>query len=137
MDDRGCLSVRKSRAKRGYIALASVLVISAVVLVAAVSTGLLSLSESQMGYAVRKGDETLFFVEGCLEEALLRVRRSSDYAGGPLNLPEGQCTIDVTKVDSDWIIVATGSEGGHSRQIEAKVRRTCNQIELYYWLEVE
>ena len=123
--------------KRGYIAFSSLLVICTVVLAVSISVGLLSISESQMGYSMRKGTETLFFVEGCLEEALLRAKRSSDYNGGFLNFPEGQCTINIDKNDENWTVTALGSKGGYTRKMEAKVRRVCNQIELNSWLEVE
>lgn len=122
---------------RGYIAFSSLLVISAVVLAAAVSVSLLSLSESQMGYSVRKGEQAFFFVEGCLEEALLRAKRDSSYNGGVLNFPEGQCTINIEKNLEDWKVTGQGSKDGHTREIEVQIRRACNQIYLYSWLEAE
>lgn len=125
------------RLKGGYVAFSSLLVISAVVLVVAISVSLLSISEGQMGYAVRKGEDALFFVEGCLEEALLRAKKSSTYNGGLLNFPQGQCTIEIEKNGEDWTIVALGAKDGYTKKIEAKIRRACNQIKLNSWSEVE
>jgi len=121
----------------GYIAFSSLLVISAVILAAAILVSLASISESQMGYSLRKGEETLFFVEGCLEEALMRAKESGSYEGGLLNLPEGQCTINISKDQENWTLLAIGSKGRHTRKVEAQIRRGCDQIELYSWSEVE
>ncbi|MBL7159118.1 hypothetical protein ISS85_01460 [Candidatus Microgenomates bacterium] len=123
--------------KKGYIAFSSLLVISAVVLAVTISVSILSISESQMGYAVKKGEEALFFVEGCLEEALLRFSSNPLYNGGLLNFPEGQCTIVVQENSEDWTVVASGLKDGHARKVEAKIRRVCNQTELISWLEIE
>jgi len=122
---------------KGYIAFSSLLVIAAIVLAAVLSLGLFSLGEVQMGYSIRKGEQALFFVEGCLENALLRAKESSGYEGGVLNLPEGQCNIIISKDQENWTILAIGSKQGYSRKVEAQIRRGCDQIELYSWQEVE
>lgn len=131
------MPVKKTQKRKGYVALSSLLVISAVVLMVVISASLLSLSEGQMGDSVRKGEEAFFFVEGCLEEALLRARDSSVYEGGVLNLPDGQCTIDIIKDDGNWTVTASGSKDGYQRSVEAQIRRGCDQIELISWQEVE
>ena len=123
--------------KKGYIAFSSLLVISAVVLAITVSVSLLSISESQMGNAVKKGEEALFFIEGCLEEGLLRISKNPSYNGGLLNFPEGQCTINIQKDGEDWTVIASGLKDGYARKVEAKIKRICNQTELVSWLEIE
>ena len=123
--------------KKGYIAFSSLLVISAVILAITVSVGLLGISESQMGHSVKKGEEAFFFVEGCLEEALLRISKNPSYSGGLLNFPEGQCTIDIQKNGEDWTVTASGSKDSYTRKVEAQIKRICNQTQLVSWLEIE
>lgn len=121
--------------RRGYIAFSSLLIISVVVLAIGISVSLLSISESQMGYSKRKGEEVLFFVEGCMEDALLKARDQS-FSGGILNHPEGSCTIIVEKNGNNWAITAIGSKDGFTRKIKAEItwgrRPTLNS-----WVEIE
>ena len=121
--------------KRGYIAFSSLLIISVMALAIGISVSLLSISESQMGYAERKGEETLFFVEGCMEDALLKARDQS-FTGGILNHPEGSCTIVVEKNGNNWVITAIGSKDGFTKKIKTEITWGRRLI-LNSWTEIE
>lgn len=66
----------------GYIALITVIILSAVTMAIGTTVSLLAIGEAQSSQALTKGEETLGFVEGCMEDALLKVRASDSYAGG-------------------------------------------------------
>jgi len=121
----------------GYVALSSVLVIAAVVLVIGISVSLLSISESQMSLAEKKKEETIDFVESCLEDALLRINEDESYSGGTLSLPEGDCTINISQTGNDWTITAEGTLDGFTKTIEVQLERTSPTMALTSWQEIE
>ena len=84
----------------------------------ATTVSLLAIGEAQSSYALSKGEDTLGFVEGCMEDALLKVRASDSYVGGSITRPEGTCTITISKVDSTWTVTATTTSTTYKRTIE-------------------
>src|ERR1700730_8548477 len=88
----------------GYVALATVILLSAVIILITTATSLLAIGEAQSSLALFNGENTLTFVEGCMEDALLKSQASATYAGGTIIRPEGICTITVTKNGATWTI---------------------------------
>ena len=85
------------RSKRsGAMLLITVLLTSAIALVVSLSIALQGLQELSMGRAEPKSAEVLGIADGCMEEALLRLSRSSAYTGGLLTFGNGTCVITVT-----------------------------------------
>ncbi len=121
--------------KNGYIALVTVLIVSAVALATSVSVGLLAIGEAQSSVALSEGDETLSFVEGCMEDALLKARASDSYAGGSITRPEGTCTITASKVGSAWTITATTTATQYKRTIQVKATKT-TFMSIDSWREI-
>lgn len=78
----------------------TILVTSAVTLAIGMSIALQSLQGLSMGRAEPKSAEALSIADGCMEEALLRLARSSDYEGGTLSFGNGNCVITVNPGDS-------------------------------------
>jgi hypothetical protein len=121
--------------KSGYIALVTVLIVSAVALATSVSIGLLAIGEAQSSVALSKGDDTLSFVEGCMEDALLKARASDSYVGGSITRPEGTCTITVSKVGSAWTITATTTATQYKRTIQVKATKS-TFMSIDSWREI-
>lgn len=69
--------------QKGFIAITTVLILMAVVIGVASTVAFLSIGEAQSGFALFKGEDTLTFVEGCTEDALLKARASSTF-GDPV-----------------------------------------------------
>lgn len=104
--------------QKGYIALITVLIISAVTLSIATTVSLLAIGEAQSSLALHKGEDTISFVEGCVEDALLKARASDTYVGGIITRPEGTCSITVSKVSNIWTITATTTSTVYKRTIQ-------------------
>ena len=122
---------------QGYVALSSVLVISAVILVIGISTSLLSISEAQMSLAEEKNTENLALIETCVEEALLRINEDHDLPS-QITVPEGICDIAIEDQTVDnwtttWTFTVTDTD-----QIK-KVRVTAVediQVSVNSWQEI-
>ncbi|MFC1790711.1 hypothetical protein ACFLZP_04490 [Patescibacteria group bacterium] len=121
---------------KGYVALASVLVIAAVVLVISVSVSLLSVSEGQMSLAGKKNEETVDLVEGCLEEALLRLNEEESIPA-TISLPEGDCSVTInSQVGNDWTITVSTTFENYTKSIQAVVNRETT-VAITSWQEIE
>ena len=120
--------------KNGFIAMTSILVISAVVLIISITVSMLSIGEGQSGLAHYKGENTLTFVEGCMEDALINARNNVSYNGGNITRPEGTCVITVVK-SGNWTITATTTNTFFKRTIEAVITRA-SSITILSWKEI-
>ncbi len=118
----------------GFIALVTVLIISAVALSTASTVSLLAIGEAQTSLAMNKGEENLQLVEGCAEDALLKAWASNSYNGGNITRPEGTCIITVAKAGNNWTITATTTATSFNRTVQVAFNRT-NGIVMNSWNE--
>lgn len=129
------LEIKNQKRNDGYIALITVLLVSAVALVTSTTIGLLAIGEVQSAVALSEGDDTLSFVEGCMDDALLKARASDSYAGGSITRPEGTCTITVSKIGNVWTITATTIATQYKRTIQVRATKT-TVMTIHSWIEI-
>lgn len=123
--------------QKGYIATLTVLIVMAVVMATATTVTYLSIGEAQSGFALFKGEDTLAFVEGCVEDGLLKSRADASYSGGPIERPEeGSCSIVISKASIPWTMTVTTSITTYKRTIEVKYTRNPTGIVLSSWKEI-
>lgn len=124
------------RPQGGYVALSSILVIAAVVLTIGISVSLLAVSESQMSLAEKKKEETIDFVEGCVEEALLRLNKDGAIPTQIL-LPQGACDVIInSQSGNDWTFTTSGSVDNYKKSIQVSATRD-TEVGISSWAEVE
>lgn len=125
-----------SERERGYVALASVLVIAAVVLVISISVSLLSVSEGQMSLAGKKNEESVDFVEACIEDVLLRLNEG-DAIPTQISLPEGTCDVTIdSQSGDDWTFSVSGNIDNYTKNIQISCTRS-TIIDVTSWQEIE
>lgn len=125
-----------SERERGYVALASVLVIAAVVVTIGISVSLLSISEGQMSLAEKKNEESIDFVEGCVEDALLRLNED-DAIPSQIVLPQGACDVTIdSHIGDNWTFTVSGSQDNHYKSIQVSATRD-TVVTVTSWQEVE
>jgi hypothetical protein len=111
------------RKQKGYIALASILVISVVIVVIGTSVALLSINEIQSSLSNKKSEQGLGFVDSCVEEALLRLNEEIAIPA-LLTLPEGTCTATVnSQTGANWTFTVNGTSEGYSKTVRVSVIR--------------
>lgn len=123
----------------GFVAFASLLVISAVVLIIALSAPLLSVTEITTSLGFAKGNESLAVAEGCAEEALLRLRDDVAYSGATINIGNGSCDISVSGAGANRTInidATVSVPPDYVKHLEITVQRTGNSINVLTWQEV-
>ncbi|MCI0564169.1 MAG: hypothetical protein MN733_37315 [Nitrososphaera sp.] len=121
--------------RRGFVAITTVLVISAVA-VATVSTAmLLGVGEMLASFAGMEGQESLQLVEGCVEDALIKIHANSAWAGGTLNRPEGSCTVTINSPNPNWNITVTTTSGDFQRKVQVVFTRGTSLV-ITSWEEI-
>lgn len=120
----------------GYIALVSLLVIAAATLAIGLSVSSLSVAETQVGGIKEQTGASFQFAEGCLDEAILRLKRDGGYPGGTLSLPAGSCTIAVVPVGARRTVTTTARVGTATRSITASVNLSGSTPTVDSWEEL-
>lgn len=132
----------KQTSRQGIVALSIVIVLGGVLVALATTVTYLSIGEAQSGFAHFKGNENLSFVEGCVEDAMLKIRSDSSYAGGTIGRPgtEGTCSITIiSKTGSPtvtWTVNATITSTAYKRTIQVVFNRASTGITLTSWKEI-
>jgi hypothetical protein len=126
--------------QRGFIALTTMLVISAVALAVSISISLIGVSRAKNSLDYIKGQKTLKIAEGCAEVALLELRDDVNYLGGSPTMGDGMCTISISGAGSDRTIdvEATISEASvYVRRLQLTIKRTGNSVNIVSWNQIE
>ncbi len=122
--------------KQGYIALISIIIITAVILIISISINLSGVSEIQMSVSENQSLESFAVAEAGISEAMIRLKRDSGYSGGSLNIGNGSCTIEVTSNASNRTITSTGIVNDLTRKIESIVELNGNNLTIISWKEI-
>ncbi|MFH1292156.1 MAG: hypothetical protein ABIH87_03080 [bacterium] len=121
---------------QGVVALFTVVVVSVAVLLMAYGVWFLSLGELEMGNISQQADQSFYYADGCLEEALHQIRLDSAYAGGILNTSTFSCIIDVEGAGSSRVIIVSSTAGDFSKRIRAQVSLSNRQLNIDGWEEI-
>ncbi len=119
----------------GIVSIAAVLVSLTVATVLATSVYLVGLSDLQAGFGSVQSEKAFALAEGCSQEALLRLSRSSSYAGGTLSVGSHSCTISVTGSGGTRAISVSATVGGNTRTILMDVSISGSTVSITNWSE--
>ena len=129
----------ENSAERGYVAISIILILTAVVLGIIVTVAQLGIGEGQVSLALSKGEDTLHFVEGCTEDALLKIRSNPSLSGTfTIGRPPGEGTCSVTvvsKLVDTWTVDVTTQATAYKRTVRVVFDRLSTGITLTSWKE--
>lgn len=132
-------NIKTYKNQKGYIALIAILIIIAVTLAVGLSMGLLGIGETQAGLTGEQSRQSFQLANGCLEEAILRIKKDNNYEGGNLNIKEGSCNITVgrgPKQGNPFTINIQANVNNYIRKIEAQIDTQKEPVKLIYWKEI-
>lgn len=131
--------INQNGKKHGVAMLFVLLVLSASALIMAYGVIFLGLGELGMGFAVSRGNEAFSIADGCMEEALRRLRTDSAYTGGSLIASNGSCTIVVSGsggVGTTRSIVVESVSDIYHKKLRATITLTAsNSLVVNSWEE--
>ena len=119
----------------GFIAISAVLIVTAVVISIGITVSLLSIGEGQTSLSLTKGEAVLNLIESCAENTLLIITTDTNYTGGIINTPEGDCSVAVSKVGSDFTVTSTNTGTTYKRTIQIMFTRSTS-LDISSWKEI-
>ena len=125
--------------QKGYIALISILIVSGVTFIIAISTGLFGISESVMGLEKNQSSQAYYLASLCAEDALVELKNDLKYSGNEtLVFDEGTCTI--LKVggggNTNRKVRTIGTVHNQTRKIEIEIAQVDPKMQITSWQEV-
>lgn len=127
--------------KKGSVALISVLIISAILLILVLGISETQISTSYQYVNSSSGKYSYYMAEACLEEAMIKLESNLGYSGEDLTLDSGNatCEIDVSGSPTLTITITTTS-GNYTQSFQAQASITtngqANNIRLLNWSEI-
>ena len=122
--------------KKGYIALSSIIVISAVLIIIVVSVSLLSVSETQVSLGEQKKETTIDYLEACVEDALLQLNNQNAIPT-QIPLPEGNCDVTIdSQVGSSWTFTVSGTQDNYTKAVQVQADRG-TEVAITSWKEIQ
>ena len=106
---------------RGFVLMIVVIVIAAVFVSLAAGASIRTLTQLDVGVTVADGGAMTAAGDGCVEEALLQLRRDTAYTGGSVIVGDASCAILVAGSGASRTITATGTVGELTRTVTVGV----------------
>ncbi len=118
----------------GYIAIASVLVILAIVLIITLSVSLLAIDGAQISLNSTLKEDSSRLVESCAQEVLLKLNKE-DALPVSVVLPEITCTVvENSHTGNNWNFTVDGTSGNYGNSITIDAVRDTN-VTVTSWQE--
>lgn len=121
--------------ERGFVALASVLVIGSALVVIGLTVILAAITEAQVGLAEKQKEAVMSLAESCVDDALLRINKNNALPSS-LTLPTGTCSVTTnSQVGSNWTFTVSASLNSYTKTIKVSATRT-SSVAVTSWLEI-
>lgn len=128
-----------ARKERGYIALISVFIISAIIVLIATSASLLSISESDMSLQENQAWESFYLASFCVEQALMKLESVLNYEGNETLILGGK-SCDILPLEGSGnfnrVIKAQSTASGQTRRIKVEISQVSPVMQITSWQQV-
>lgn len=118
---------------RGMAALVAVIVLGVSALIMGLTASVLGLGDLEMGFAFQQGGEAVSLADGCVEEALYRLKLDDNYVGGDLSFADNSCIIEVQGVGNDRQIGVFSSVDNYNHHIVVNLTIVNSVITINSW----
>ncbi len=109
------------KAHHGAIALTSVIILGAVISIIALTIALAGVSSRANTFHILESEQLYLKAEGCLEEALIQLKRDNGYTGETLNVDGASCVISISGAPERDIQIEA-SEGDFVHDFDVNVQ---------------
>lgn len=126
------------RGEAGYIALISMLIIGALVLVISVGVSLRSLGEADMSSGKEKAHRALALADLCAEVGLMKIVSVLNYAGSESIIVDGK-SCDILPVEGSGnskTLKTKSAVSGYTRKLKVSISQISPTVTISDWEEV-
>lgn len=130
---------KKQKMQQGYVALITILLVSAVALVLVVDTTLFGVSETKTSLLQEQSTQAYYLAESCAEYALLNLQNDLEYSGEEtLNIGDYSCEILAVEGqgNQDRVIKTQGLVNNQTRKLRIDIESIAPGMEITSWEEV-
>ena len=121
--------------QKGFIAITTVLIISALVLMVGIGISLESIGETKMGLQRSLSSQSYYLINLCAEQTLMKLKENSSYLGDEtINVENGNCTI--LPIEGNWTIKVSAFSSGQVKKMKLVVSQIDPEIIVDSWEEV-
>jgi len=121
--------------QKGFIAITTVLIISALVLMISIGISLESIGEMKMGLQRSLSSQSYYLTNLCAEETLMKLKENSSYLGDEtINVENGNCTI--LPIEGNWTIKVSAFSSGQIKKMKLIISQIDPEIIVDSWEEV-
>lgn len=125
---------------KGSIALISILIITAVLMIITVSMAEVNISTGYNYLNNQSNTESYHIAESCLEESIVRLERDNTYTGGTITLGSSSCTSSISANLPNHTITISVTHGDYTQNYSASTYMLSqggeNNIDLLSWEEI-
>ncbi len=119
----------------GFIALITVLIISAIGLMIGVGLGLGSIGEMKMGLQKSQSSEAYYLANLCVEEALMTLKEGGTYTEKvTIDMENGSCTI--FPIEGNWTVKVLGTASNQVKKMKIVISQIFSEMVIDSWQEV-
>lgn len=116
----------KIRNQRGAVAMLTTLVLSSVLVMLAVSVVLTGISSRANAFVLKQSENVFVSLEGCIENALIRLNRDNGYLGHSFSVNDADCTVNVSGSGDERTVTVSGNRDEVTRDVSLQVQLTPN-----------
>lgn len=110
--------------QRGYIALSTVLIVLALVLLIGVSTSLLSVNDLQSADSGKQAAKSSNLAEACVQDELMKMIKKTSISTESISLLGSTCSVTLNlQVGNIWDFTVSANENGYYKSIRVNVTR--------------
>jgi len=121
--------------QKGFIALITILIISAICVMVGLTLTLESITEMKMSLEEVWGSQAYYLANYCVEEALMKLKEDDSYRGDEIiNIDEGNCHI--LPIEGNWIIKVIANVANHTKKLKVVVSEIYPEMVIDSWEEV-
>lgn len=121
--------------QKGFIAITTVIIISALVLMIGIGISLESIGEMKMGLQRSLSSQSYYLTNLCAEQTLMKLKENSSYLGDEtINVENGNCTI--LPIEGNWTIKVSAFSSGQVKKMKLVVSQIDPEIIVDSWEEV-
>ncbi len=125
--------------KSGYIALTTVLILTAVMLIIVLSLNLNAISESKIAISEEATHKAFFLATACAEDALRKLKDNTSYGGNEtIAIGSESCFIETVEGsgNANRIVKTRSTVGEHTRKVRVEIATVNPDTAITSWQEV-
>jgi len=112
--------------ERGVIALMTIIVIGALIMVVGISASFIGQTEIVLSGDVDSEHAARMVASACVEEAIYRLKLDESYAGGTVPIGSATCTVTVSGSGTTRTVTASATVSSHTKTLNVGALRKQN-----------